>query len=206
MIIRDATKNDLLQIVIVHQKAFDGFFLTKLGPTFLHQLYDAFSFRRGGILRVLCSEDGRIVGFAGGAIEPDSFFRCLRNDKGLVFFICAIPGLIKNPILVLKKLWYAVFYKGEAPVALSKAALLSSIGVIPEVAGKSLGKKLLTDFEKVVNSKGAESLYLTTDKLGNDNVVAFYIKSGYKIESEFVQADGRKMLRLIKIFNGAPNE
>ena len=112
----------------------------------------------------------------------------------------------KKPYLGIEKLWYAFFYKGEAPTALSQAALLSSIGVGPEMTGKSLGKKLLADFEEVVHSKGANSLYLTTDKLGNDNVVAFYIKSGYKIESEFVKADGRNMLRLIKIFNGAPNE
>jgi len=206
MTIRDATENDLPQIVAVHQRAFDGFFLTKLGPDFLHQLYDAFAFRRGGVLRVLCSEDGRVVGFAGGAVDPDSFFQGLKKEKGFVFLIRSIPGLLKNPILVLKKLWYAVFYKGEVPSILSQAALLSSIGVEPEMVGKSLGKKLLADFEEVVHSRGARSLYLTTDKLGNDNVVAFYIKSGYKIESEFVQADGRNMLRLIKIFNGASNE
>lgn len=204
MRIRDAKKEDLQDVVAIHQKAFDGFFLTKLGPAFLRQLYDAFAFRRGGVLRVFCSEDGRIVGFAGGAIEPDSFFRDLKNEKGFAFFIRALPGLIKNPILVFKKLWYAAFYKGEAPSALSQAALLSSIGVTPEMAGKSLGKKLLTDFEEVVHSKGADSLYLTTDRHGNDNVVAFYLKSGYKVESEFVQTDGRHMLRLVKIINGVP--
>lgn len=202
MIIRDATENDLPQIVSVHQKAFDGFFLTKLGPAFLCQLYDAFAFRRGGVLRVLCGEDGRIVGFAGGAIEPDSFFRNLRKEKGFAFFVRALPGLMKNPVLVLKKLWYAVFYKGEVPSTLSQAALLSSIGVAPEMAGKSFGRQLLNDFERVVYDKRANSLFLTTDKHGNDSVVAFYLRNGYKIESEFIQADGRNMLRLIKSFNG----
>lgn len=204
MLIRDATEEDLPEIVAVHQKAFDGFFLTKLGPAFLRQLYGAFAFRNGGVLRVLCSEDGRIVGFAGGAIEPGSFFHGLKKEKGLAFFIRALPGLIKNPILVFKKLWYAVFYKGETPSTLSHAALLSSICVTPEMAGMSLGKKLLVDFEEVVQYKCAGSLFLTTDKYGNDNVVAFYLKSGYKVQSEFFQADGRNMLRLIKIFNGVP--
>ena len=41
---------------------------------------------------MLCSEDGRIVGFAGGAIEPVSFFRCLRKDKGLVFLFVQFQG------------------------------------------------------------------------------------------------------------------
>lgn len=204
MIIRDATEGDLPEIVAVHQKAFDGFFLTRLGPAFLKELYNAFAFRAGGVLRVLCSEDGRVIGFAGGTVEPGSFFRSLKREKALAFVLRALPGLIKNPVLVLKKLWYAVFYKGEKPSTLSEAALLSSIGVVPEMAGQSLGKKLLADFEAVVGTKGVDSLFLTTDKCGNDNVVAFYLKSGYEVESEFVQADGRKMLRLIKTFSGAP--
>jgi ribosomal protein S18 acetylase RimI-like enzyme len=203
VIIRDATEDDLPEIVVVHQQAFDGFFLTRLGPAFLNELYKAFAFRNGGVLRVLCSEGGRILGFAGGTVEPGSFFHGLKKEKALAFLLRALPGFIKNPLLVLKKLWYAVFYKGEEPSTLSKAALLSSIGVLPEMAGQSLGKKLLADFEEVVVAKGVDSLFLTTDKCGNENVVAFYLKSGYEVESEFVQADGRKMLRLTKIFSGA---
>lgn len=203
MIIRDATEDDLPEIVAVHQKAFDGFFLTRLGPAFLKELYSAFAFRASGVLRVLCSEDGRIIGFAGGAVEPDNFFPRLKKERALAFLVRALPGLIKNPVLVFKKLWYAVFYRGEKPSSLSQAALLSSIGVTPEMAGQSLGQKLLSDFEEVVGAQGVDSLFLTTDKCGNDNVVAFYLNNGYKVESEFVQADGRKMLRFIKIFSGA---
>jgi hypothetical protein len=42
MIIVPATIQDVEQIVVVHRHAFQGFFLTKLGPAFLRQLYTSF--------------------------------------------------------------------------------------------------------------------------------------------------------------------
>lgn len=201
MILRNAVEADIEAVVRVHQRAFEGFFLTRLGPLFLAELYRSFAFRPGGVLRVLCNEDGSIVGFAGGALEPARFFHNLKKQKALVFIMRSLPGLFRSPFLVIKKLWYAAFYKGEQPSELASAALLSSIAVSPAMMGRSLGKKLLLDFEDVVRGRGVNALFLTTDKSGNDNVVSFYLNSGYSIESGFVQADGREMLRLIKIWD-----
>lgn len=200
MLIRNASASDIADIVSIHQKAFDGFFLTKLGSTFLTELYSAFAHRPGGVLRVLCSENGVVVGFAAGALEPSKFFSSLRRTRALAFFVGALPGLMRHPVLVLKKLWYAVFYKGEVAPALSEAALLSSIAVLPDLAGRSLGKKVLSDFESCIKDNGVSSLFLTTDKFGNEGVVSFYLNNGYEVESEFLQADGRIMLRFVKSF------
>ena len=205
MMLRDAVESDIKDIVSVHQRAFDGFFLTKLGPLFLTELYRSFGFRQGGVLRVLCNEEGHIVGFAAGALEPASFFHDLKKERALAFLWRASPGLLRNPVLVVKKLWYAAFYKGEEPTKLVGAALLSSIAVSPDMMGKSLGKKLLLDYEDVARDRGVSALFLTTDKNGNDDVVSFYLNTGYSIESRFVQADGREMLRFIKIL-GEKNE
>lgn len=198
MLIRDALEKDISEVVDAHTKGFVGFFLTLLGRSFLSELYNAFAFRKYGILRVLCDENGNVVGFAAGTTKPAEFYQSLRRDKALLFLIKALPGLISNPYLVIKKLWYALFYKGEKPSNLANSALLSSIAVLPEMAGQSLGKKLLLDFEESVKTLGCDSLYLTTDKYGNDGVIAFYERNGYKISSEFIQADGREMLALFK--------
>ncbi len=198
MKIRPAQLEDISNIVDVHIEGFDGFFLTLLGRGFLSELYKAFAFRDNGVLRVLYDEDN-IIGYAAGTVKPVEFYHCLRKDKAFSFFLKAIPSLIRNPYIVIKKLWYALFYKGEKPSSMSNAALLSSIAILPNSSGKSLGKKLLMDFEKSVKSLGCNSLYLTTDKFGNDRAIAFYERTGYEIESEFIQADGRKMLRLFKM-------
>ena len=112
--------------------------------------------------------------------------------------LAAIPGILKHPLKVLKKLYYAFFYKGDKPAELTQIALLSSIAVLPEMAGRAVGKALLADFEQQVRAAGVHALYLTTDKFGNDGVVAFYLRAGYQVENEFTQPDGRHMLRLIK--------
>lgn len=198
MKIRSAQLADIPSIVDVHIKSFEGFFLTLLGKYFLSELYEAFAFRDTGVLRVLCDEDGNVIGFAAGTVNPAKFYSGLRKDKAIFFLLKALPSLISNPILVIKKLWYALFYKGEKPFALSNSALLSSIAILPDLSGRSLGKKLLVDYEESVKSLGCVSLYLTTDMSGNDGVVTFYERNGYGVESEFLQADGRKMLTLFK--------
>ncbi|MEZ2744902.1 GNAT family N-acetyltransferase [Halopseudomonas bauzanensis] len=206
MLIRDAVVDDVNCIVNVHVQAFEGFFLTQLGPGFVAELYKAFATRPAGILRIICDEEGNVLGFAGGTIDPEAFYRGLRKEKSIIFLVKMLPGLMRHPLLFFKKLWYALFYTGEKPSSLDDSALLSSIAVIPGMAGKSLGKKLLEDFEREVKKRGLRSLFLTTDKYGNDKVVGFYLRSGYSIESEFKQADGREMLRFVKIFDGEKNE
>ncbi|MDP5131709.1 MAG: GNAT family N-acetyltransferase [Paraglaciecola sp.] len=200
MIVRKATKDDLEQIVDVHIAAFEGFFLTMLGRHFLRKMYQAFSTEQYGVMRVAVDNEHRIVGFAAGTLAPDAYFPALRKKKWLAFFFAAIPGIIKHPIKVLRKLYYAMFYKGDKPNELQQTALLSSIAVLPSMGGKSLGKTLLADFEQQVRAVNVNNLYLTTDKHGNDAVVNFYVKAGYQVESEFIQPDGRQMLRLIKSF------
>lgn len=198
MIIRDAFQEDISKIVEVHVKAFSGFFLTSLGSRFLTRLYEGFLSKREGLLRVAII-DGRIVGFSAGTTAPVSFFAELRRDKWLSFLCAAIPGLIRNPIVVLKKLYNAFFYKGDSVESLNSAALLSSIAVEPDFKGQSIGKLLLEDFEHQVTQRSdLHHVYLITDKFGNVSVINFYKKLQYVEDSEFSQSGNRVMLRFIK--------
>lgn len=199
MLIRQARCEDISAIVQVHIASFQGFFLTMLGRSFLTQMYDSFLNQPNGMLIVAVDEQhSRILGFAAGSTAPEIFFRRLKKKKWFSFFIAALPGIAKHPIKVLKKLYYAMFYKGDRPAKLSSVALLSSIAVSPEFSGQSVGKALLHAFEQRVGEEGISDLYLITDKFGNDAVVNFYFKAGYSVDNEFSQPDGRRMLRLIK--------
>jgi ribosomal protein S18 acetylase RimI-like enzyme len=199
MLVRCATKEDLDKVTLIHLIAFKGFFLTSLGRNFLNEMYLSFLIRDSGILRVICDESNEIVGFSAGTLQPEQFFASLRKNRWLIFFIKAIPGLLKSPKVVFKKLYYALFYKGDSTSELTCSALLSSIGVLPEVRGKAVGKQLLIDFENTVKSDGTvKSIYLTTDKFENDNVVSFYHAANFIVESEFTQPGNRVMLRFIK--------
>ena len=197
MKIRIAAADDVDAIVGVHIAAFPGFFLTSLGKHFLGELYLGFLKQSSGILLV-AENGGSLVGFAAGTTMPDSFFKVLRKTRGIFFLLKAIPAMLQNPLIVLRKVYSAIFYRGDSPTELNGGALLSSIGVLPEVLGSSLGRQLLTGFELEAASRDSKFVYLTTDAVGNERVNNFYRKCGYREESRFNQQAIRPMLRYIK--------
>ncbi|PMM86395.1 GNAT family N-acetyltransferase [Vibrio breoganii] len=197
MEVRNATHDDLERIVEIHINAFEGFFLTFLGPKFLRLLYTGFIDK--GVLRVAVV-DSRVVGFSAGTEQPDTFFSNLRKEKWLSFFLAATPSLIRKPSLVIKKLYGAIFYKGDAVERLKNSFLLSSLAVDPHSEGKGIGRFLINDLNEVlIEKRASETVYLITDKNENGSVLGFYDKCGFSIESEFKQSGQREMLRLIKL-------
>ena len=202
MKITNAAFEDLDDIVDLHIEAFPGFFLTTLGRDFLKELYGGFLSGSSGVFLV-AREIGKreIVGFVAGTIDPENFFRNLRTQRGLYFILKAIPAILKNPRPVCKKLIYAVRYRGEIPVAKSKGALLSSIGVAKSAVGTGISGSLITAFEEEIIRCGVRSIYLTTDALNNDRVNAFYIKHGYVVLEKFFQNGKREMFRYEKVLS-----
>lgn len=195
--IRPADVSDLCSVVEVHVASFPGFFLTNMGSRFLREMYLGYLSHSTGIFLVAMNGK-KVVGFVTGTTSPDIFFSELRKKRALHFLIYAIPGLLRNPVLVFKKLYSAVFYRGDEPVELSNSALLSSIGVMPNIQGKSVGKSLLNCFEKEAFSRGVEYVYLITDELNNEHVNKFYSNNDYFVESSFIQNSVRKMRRYVK--------
>lgn len=196
MEVRNANYDDVERIVEIHINAFEGFFLTFLGPKFLGLLYTGFIDK--GVLRVAVV-DSNVIGFSAGTERPDVFFSNLRKEKWILFLLAAAPGLIKKPSLVIKKLYGAIFYKGDSVERLNNSFLLSSLAVDPYLEGKGIGKVLVNDLNELLSEKRtSETVYLITDKNENSSVLGFYNKCGFSIESEFKQSGQREMLRLIK--------
>jgi len=196
MEVRNATYDDIEHIVEVHINAFEGFFLTFLGHKFLRLLYTGFIDK--GVLRVAVL-DSKVIGFSAGTEQPDIFFSNLRKEKWLSFFLAATPSLIRKPSLVFKKLYGALFYKGDSVERLNNSFLLSSLAVDPHSEGKGIGKFLINDLIEVLSDRRtSETVYLITDKNENGSVLGFYNKCGFSVESEFKQSGQREMLRLTK--------
>lgn len=197
MKLRLANERDIDAVTSVHLAAFPGFFLTSLGRKFLSEMYRGFLKHPSGIFFV-AEEGGEVMGFAAGTSAPAVFFSELRRRRSLFFLMWALPALLRHPAVVIQKLLSAIFYRGDEPAALEAGALLSSIGVRPDVVGKSVGKKLLNYFENEAFSRGVDFIYLTTDEADNDRVNQFYKNNGYLVESTFRQGASRAMLRYIK--------
>jgi ribosomal protein S18 acetylase RimI-like enzyme len=192
-----ATNADISQIANVHFDAFPGFFLTTLGGRFLEELYRGFLSHPSGIL--LVARDGQgLLGFAAGTSDPALFFRELRRRRWPHFLYKAAPAIVRNPGPVLRKIAYAARYRGDQPIARTHGALLSSIGVCRAAQGAGVAGPLISAFEASAGSLGAASVYLTTDLHGNDRVLTFYRKHGYREFDRFRQGAAREMCRLVK--------
>lgn len=197
MKIEQASLRDVGEIVRLHAEAFPGFFLTSLGCGFLEELYRGFLSHPSGICLV-ARQSGFLAGFAAGTSQPDIFFHNLRRRRGAFFLAKAIPAVLANPVPVVRKLIYAVRYRGEAPVSAFSGALLSSIGVRGAAKGAGISGALIRAFEDEAMIRGAPSVYLTTDASGNERVNAFYRKHGYQVRDRFKQNGTREMFRYEK--------
>lgn len=70
------TQSDVIRVVDVHLLAFDGFFLTSLGPRFLTVLYSAIADDPTGI-SLLAFDEQNTYGFVFGTSEAAGLYRRL---------------------------------------------------------------------------------------------------------------------------------
>jgi len=201
MKIKTAGESDLTEIVEVHSHAFDGFFLTRMGPRFLKLLYTGFRELDGGIC-LIARDDRRVVGFVAGTTRPAGFFRELLLKQWWRFALAAVSGILRNPIEVTRRCASAVFYRGERPPNISeRSALLSSLAVSPEFAGRGIGTILVEVFVSKARDHGCDSVYLLTDADNNQTVNNFYRKCGMSLVDSFRRTNMRKLNRWILILN-----
>jgi ribosomal protein S18 acetylase RimI-like enzyme len=187
------------RIVEVHINAFPTFFLTFLGPSFLKEFYKSFLYDSQGIGFVaIDAASQKIIGVIVGPLTPQGYFKRLLKRKWFAFCIASLGAVIRKPSVV-KRLFRAVFYRGESPKGADRS-LLSSIAVSPDVQGKGVGRALVLKWLEEIKLRGSKGAFLTTDAENNDSVNNFYQKMGFKLESSYSTPEGRKMNRYIYDF------
>jgi ribosomal protein S18 acetylase RimI-like enzyme len=191
--VRAARREDLEAIVGVHLRAFQNFFLTSLGPRFVFELYQGFYESHDARL-IVAEVEGAVGGFAAGTLSPERFFRRLLVARWFRFGIAALGAVMQRPRTVLPRLFGALGYRGERPPHLSAAALLSAIAVDPRCQSLGIGSRLIEAFCNEASSHGLAFVYLTTDRDRNEASNSFYLRHGFKVESEIVRPNGRIMI------------
>ena len=189
---RNAHPDDLADIVRVHQSAFPGFFLTRLGPGVLQVYYRQVLEVEGSIFLVEVV-DGQIVGFVAGFVDPARFYRQIRAGiRDMI--IPALLGILSAPSIIPRMLVNLLRIKRKDLAQLpypGLAAELASIGVMPEVSGQGVGRQLVARFLAEATVLGAAYVTLTTDADNNDRTNLFYRKLGFQVAQTLTQADGR---------------
>lgn len=196
-ICRGALTTDVPRVADIHAAAFPGFFLTTLGPAFLRTMYLAFLSSAGGVF-VVGQRNGRLDGFAVGVLKSAGKDRHMALRFLPQFLAALLPALLRNPGKVLKRIASQFLALGEEPEIPDGAAVLRSIGVLPEARGSGVASLLLTEFERQALAKGATTVALTTDAVDNERAIGFYLKQGYTVIQEFRQDKSRQMFLMLK--------
>ncbi len=192
--LRPATVADLERIAVLHEAAFPGFFLTRMGRPFLRAYYAMVLEYARGITLVAESDDG-VVGFVTGFHEPEGFYRLMRARK-LRFVGPLALGILQRPSTlpgVLANVRKVQGGSAAGSVREGKPCELSSLGVLPSASGRGLGQALVRAFLERAAGEGADRIYLTTDADGNERVNAFYQKLGFALTESFEGHPGRRM-------------
>lgn len=189
-------KIHISKVVDVHLQTFPNFFLTFLGPKFLREFYNSFSYDPTGIGFVAeDAETGDTLGVIVGPLVADGYFKRLLKRRWWAFCLASVAAVLKRPITI-KRLYRALFYRGEAPPG-PQRALLSSVAVSPQVQGHGIGQALVKRWVEEVQRRGGSGCYLTTDADNNEKVNSFYQKLSWKIESTYKTSEGRVMNRYV---------
>jgi ribosomal protein S18 acetylase RimI-like enzyme len=182
--------SDVKTVVVVHREAFQGFFLSFLGPSFLRELYSAIVADPSGIGYVFERAD-EIVGFVAGTDQPSGFYRRLLRHRWWRFGLASLVPLLKRPAIAPRLL--RAFSKPNEPVIGTDCGTLMSIAVLPDEQGRGIGWELAEAFLKEGASRGLGCVTLTTDGLENEAVHAFYRSLGFAFARSYATPEGRVM-------------
>jgi len=193
MIDSTLSKSDAEPLARLHQRAFPGFFLSRLGVRFLVQFYRGFVDDPTAVVAVLRDDAGSPKGVVVGTTRPERFFSRLLLRRLPGFMLASTQAALRDPRAV-PRLASAIFYRGDAPEG-SGGALLSSICLDTDQQGRGLGRELLDAWAVRAREMGAETAYLTTDAVDNEGVNRLYRKSGWHLVDQFSTPQGRLMNR-----------
>lgn len=177
--IRNMIEDDLANVAKVHKVSFKGFFLEKMGVSFIKEYYKIVLSYEKKISIVCIDKDGDLMGFVSGFLEPSEFYKNFFKSKQRLLFPVLI-GIIKNPKLIVK-IFFNIsrlitnkknFHKDEYTVE------LSSIAVAEKSSG--IGSILLKAFIDQAWNYKAKKIILTTNLHNNELANNFYINHGFK--------------------------
>jgi ribosomal protein S18 acetylase RimI-like enzyme len=179
-------------VVKLHMSAFPNFFLTFLGPGFLKEFYRSFTYDPQGIGYIaLDSETQQVLGVIVGSLVPDGYFKRLLIHRWWAFCLASIGAVLRKP-KVIKRLFRALFYRGESPPGPTRS-LLSSLAVAPKAQGQGIGQALVKVWTNHIQRLGSQGCFLSTDAIDNDATNNLYRKLGWKLELSKKTPQGRLM-------------
>lgn len=170
----------LNEVVAIHQRAFQGAFLTRMGPRFLRHYYGSVIAHPGHIA-VVARVGDRAVGFATGLSDPAEFYQKYSKVNSAAV-AATLRSSVRHPSLVPDILRSVLRVRSAGPRwrGLSDVEL-SSLAVLPEFEGQTVGRRLVVAFAGACRAAGGQRVVVVTrDGTGNRRVLRFYEALGFE--------------------------
>jgi ribosomal protein S18 acetylase RimI-like enzyme len=167
----------LEQVAALHEACFGGYYLTRLGPSFLRAMYGWYAEDPQAIAHVALGAEGRVVGFVAGTTRAEDYHRSLFRRRGGALLGALVARLLSSPVETVRLAWER---KDLLPQALSSllargssgsvesapgpevgAASLVSVGVEPSQRRSGIGRRLTELFVKEAGQRGCEVVTLS---------------------------------------------
>lgn len=165
----------------VHAAAFPGYFLTRLGPSFLSQMYRRLA-QDPQAAAVVAQYGDEVVGFAAGVLDRREFTHTFVLDCWPVLAACLAMRSVSRPGIAWDMACRVprLLRGGRARGAPVEAATLLSIGVLPEFHSQGIGRRVISACADQLRDRGARRLLLETD-VDNAASNAFYRRCGFRL-------------------------
>ncbi len=179
--VRQATYEDLKQIVEIHEQCFPNSFSTKLGH--LEAFYSTYM-ERSPELFLVGVNDNRIEGFCMGYyLENTGFmstflkqnFLPLALQMGKLLVSGEKAAWLKFKKILKKSESFQIIDEKYKNIPEQEIGDLLSICVVPDVRGKGLASELMLNYISTLKEKGRKVCFLTVD-VNNERAIHFYQK------------------------------
>ena len=193
--IRNMVNSDIPSVVSIHQTAFLGFFLERMGPSFLYEYYSIVLAYPRSICLVAESDQNKISGFVVGFVEP-TFFRTFLRTKTIKLIPSILLGIIRSPKIILSIFRNIVRVNRSSNENENALCELSSIAVCPK--NKGVGRDLLSVFVAKAWAMQCLEVRLTTDTDNNKKVHEFYLKNNFSVLKHEQRVDRNMTFYVLK--------
>lgn len=177
-------------IVTIHIKTFEHFFLTFMNRGFLRQMYRSYCEHSKSELLVAMDGDTP-VGFLAYSMNLSGLYSYMLKHHLFSFGWFAFLAFLKKPSIAAKL--FGALRKPTQSKREGKYVKLSSIGVDPDCKAAGIGSMMIDELKKRVDFSEYDYIALETDAENNDLVNDFYRKNQFSLSNDFVTPEGRVM-------------
>lgn len=186
-------KKIINEIVTIHLKTFDGFFLTFMGRGFLNQMYISYCKHKDSNLLV-AEENNQAIGFLAYSSDFSGLYKFMLKTRLIQFAWYSLGAFFRKPTAFMHII--RAFLKPSEAKREDEYVELSSIGVDPKLKSKGVGSLMIDKLKEIVDFSKFSYITLETDAIDNEGAICFYEKMALRKKENLKQLKEEKCMNI----------